>query len=310
MSYELRVAGCEQRQSSRFQLATRNSQPATSRPAFTMIELLVVIGIILILMGLFFAGAKLVTAQAKERDTKTMLETCKTMFENYRQATHLSRPPPAGPVASSPSSPLNVSTTNAWGTITTAQFWSAGEEAAPGLLSSDPSAYTNPSNLPEAVANTAYVMYALESIPENKTIINNLPISKIINVYIQIGPSGAFQTVAVPLIRDAWGNPILFVPGGGLGATPGGSTNQISPGVVWLDGANCGIITSNGVINSSSLQFATYDAANTTQFPVGSTNQPFFVSAGPDGDVSNAHGNTSSTPTSDMTDDNIYSFQN
>jgi len=292
-----------------FPLSTHYSLAAKRRRAFTMIELLVVIGIIMILIGLFFAGAKLVTAQAKERDTKTMLETCKTMFENYRQATKLSRPPPAGPVASSPSSSLNVSTTNASGTITNTQFWSAGEEAAPGALSSDPSAYTNPSNLPEAVANTAYVMYALESIPENKTIITNLPASKIINVYIEIGPSGTVQVV--PLICDSWQHPILFVPGGGLGATPGGSTNQIAPGVVWLDGANCGIITSSGIINSSSTYFSIYDAANynPTQFPLVPTNQPFFVSAGPDGDVSNAHGNTTSTPTSDMTDDNIYSFQ-
>jgi hypothetical protein len=39
--------------------------------------------------------------------------------------------------------------------------------------------------------------------------------------------------------------------------------------------------------------------------------QPFFISAGPDGDISNSHGNpTLRPPTSDMTDDNIYSFQN
>ena len=87
----------------------------------------------------------------------------------------------------------------------------------------------------------------------------------------------------------------------------------LSPGVVWLDGVNCGIITSTGIINSSAAApqtlFAPYDAANTTQFPTGSTSQPFFVSAGPDGDVSNAHNNIS-TVTSDMTDDNVYSFNN
>jgi hypothetical protein len=41
---------------------------------------------------------------------------------------------------------------------------------------------------------------------------------------------------------------------------------------------------------------------------------PFFVSAGPDGDVSNAHGwispAASGPPNKSMVDDNIYSFQN
>jgi prepilin-type N-terminal cleavage/methylation domain-containing protein len=286
-----------------------------SRPGFTLIELLVVIGIILILIGLFFAGAKIVTAQAKTRDTQTALETCKTMFENYKQATHLTRPPPSGfgSVVSPPGTSLQTtfSTSNAspTGSLTTPLFWTAGEEAAPGALSSDASAYTGGS-YPQAVTNTAFVMYALESIADNQKIITNLPPSKIINVTISLENN---QVVSVPLIRDGWGNPILFVPGGGLGATPGNGANQVlSPGVVWLDGLTYGIKTSTGVITSTSTNptFSLYDAANTTQFPIGSTSQPFFVSAGPDGDVSNAHGNTSTTPTSDMTDDNVYSFNN
>ena len=67
-------------------------------------------------------------------------------------------------------------------------------------------------------------MYAFESIPDNQKIITSLPPSKVISVNI-ILPNN--QVVSVPLIRDGWGNPILFVPGGGLGATPGGGTNQI-----------------------------------------------------------------------------------
>jgi hypothetical protein len=235
------------------------------------------------------------------------------MFENYKQATHLSRPPPpgSGTVVTPPGSSLQTtfSTSNASGTLASALFWTAGEEAAPGALSSDASAYTGGS-YPQAVTNTAFVMYALESIADNQKIITNLPPSKIINVTISLENG---QVVSVPLIRDGWGNPILFVPGGGLGATPGNGANQVlSPGVVWLDGLTYGIKTSTGVITSTSTNptFLQYDAANTTYFPIGSASQPFFVSAGPDGDVSNAHGNTSTTPTSDMTDDNVYSFNN
>jgi prepilin-type N-terminal cleavage/methylation domain-containing protein len=303
MSYELRVAGCEQRQSSRFQLATRNSQPATSRPAFTMIELLVVIGIILILMGLFFAGAKLVTAQAKERDTKTMLETCKTMFENYRQATHLSRYPPGlffGPGCVPPTSWYTAQESVMWptgstpswmGTVSPDVLWPPTNPPTPKTLASPPL----PSPVPPFLLDTAYVFYALESLHENQNIIANLPANKKINVLL---PNGT--PVAWPV--DAWGDLILFVPGGGLGVYNGSNTN----GLVWLDGATAGIITSAGTITGSSTPY------NLSTYPPSAplANQPFFVSAGPDGDVSNAHGNTSSTPTSDMTDDNIYSFQN
>ncbi|MGD0461950.1 MAG: type II secretion system protein [Tepidisphaeraceae bacterium] len=275
-----------------------------SRRGFTLIELLVVIGIILILMGLFFVGGKLISGQAKERSTRTMLETCKTMFENYRNATHLSRPPPAGSGL-----PLDINTNNLSGRYNTARFWTVGQEPAPGVLSTDPNAYTSPSSvslMPEALINTALVMYALKSLPENATILNNIPAGKTLNVTIALlktgrGPSNIFT---VPLLLDGWGNPILFVPGGGLGL----SASAAAPGVVWIDGANHGVVTSTGTISSASASLSTYDAATP---PAGTmyANQPFFVSAGVDGDFSNGHGWVSGTPNSNQTDDNVYSFK-
>jgi prepilin-type N-terminal cleavage/methylation domain-containing protein len=267
--------------------------------AFTLLELLVVIGIILILIGMFFAGAKIVTGQAQARDTRTALETCKTMLANYQQATHFGRTPPAGVLVNNLSNPLIIPTTP--------QFWTAGQEPAPTTaLSSDPSSYSNTSGLlpgqSMAFVNTVLAMEAIESVQENKTIITNLPSAKILNVYL---PGG----VIVPLIRDGYGNPILFVPGGGLGVSTGAAT----PGVVWLDGTNFGLITSSGIINSSSLKSPTlnaYDAGDPNIFPNGASTQPFFVSAGPDGDISNNHGDLNYKPTSDKTDDNIYSFNN
>jgi type II secretory pathway pseudopilin PulG len=240
-----------------------------------MIELLVVIGIILILIGLFFAGAKLVTEQARERDTKSMLETCKTMFENYRQATKLARYP-AGISFGPP------------GTIT----WYTAQETAIGAASPEAlgllPAPQQLSSTPVILLDSAYVFYAMESLPENQTIIADLPASKRINVYLP----GSTTQVSLPL--DGWGNVILFVPGGGLTG-------------VFVDPADNGgstqIITSEGVQPSTWSPSATVNPC-----------KPFFVSAGPDGDVSNAHGYTWSTATSaqqsSMTDDNIYSFQN
>jgi type II secretory pathway pseudopilin PulG len=245
--------------------------------AFTLIELLVVIGIILILIGLFFAGAKIVTAQAKQRDTQTALETCKTMFENYKQATHLTRYPTG--ISFGP---------NAVPTATTTTWYTAQEYPPVGAFSSPPSMSST------LMQDTAIIMYAIEAIPENQKIITNLPPNKIVTVTVTIPtPTGSATpsiTVNVPLILDGWGNPILFVPGGGLGV-------NVANGLVWLDGVNVGIITSVGPITSTSTPY------NLGAYPpaVPLNNQPFFVSAGPDGDFDNS---------STQTDDNVYSFNN
>ena len=270
-------------------IPTRNSQPATRnhQRGFTLIELLVVIGIILVLIGLFFAGAKIVTAQAKTRDTKTALETCKTMFANYVQATHLSRYPTGlsfGP------------------TFTPPTTWYNAQEPAPSGAFTSP-----PSTSSQLVLDTAIVMNAMESIPENQTIINNLPQSKIVTVLVQVSSGTPPTTVQfnAPLILDGWGNPILFVPGGGLGVSPNA--------LVWLDGVNAGIVTSVGPITNSSTPYtlSNYTPGFSGGVAVPIANQPFFFSAGPDGFVNNYHPSSSNpSDTSSCTDDNIYSFNN
>jgi prepilin-type N-terminal cleavage/methylation domain-containing protein len=217
---------------------------ASSPRGFTLIELLVVIGIILVLIGLFFAGAKIVTAQAKERDTKTALETCKTLFANYVQATHLARIPAGLPSGYS---------------------WSTSQELASTVLT-----------------DSAYVMYAVESLPENQTIMTNIPPTKLTTVTIQVGSggvNGTTATVNVPLLLDAWGNTIAFVPGGGLSGV-WQATAPPAPEVVTSEGVKQAPFTVSG-----------------TATPY----KPFFVSAGPDGDFSNS---------ANQTEDNIYSFSN
>ncbi len=252
-----------------------------------------VIGIILILIGLFFAGGKIISGQAKERDTKTTLETCKTLFENYRNATHLSRPPTLIPIAGG----VTITTSNLSGIPTPVQrFWTVGQVDAPApgqVPNTSPYNLTSASGIDPAVLETICVMYTLESIPENKTIINNLPANKILNVVFTNSTTGV--QMSVPLLLDGWGNPILFVPGGGFGVS--GAT--AAPGVVWIDGVNYGVVTSAGVYTlATTPSVSSYDAAAPGTIYA---NQPFFVSAGSDGDFSNASGN--------KTDDNVYSFK-
>ena len=221
-----------------------------SRHGFTLIELLVVIGIILLLMGIFYAGVKIVTAQAKERDTRTMLETCKTMFENYRSSTHLT-------ITISPNVP-NVPKGATWAFVLSngamgSQVWALGQESPLGLVTPQALDLGNPNRvlprgrMPDALQNTEAIMQAMLTVPENQTIFNNLPQNKV--------------------IKD---------------------------------------VTSEGVKPNG------YNPLLTTYVPLGSpiSNQPFFVSAGPDEDLSNGHGWTTGSPiTSSMNDDNIYSFK-
>jgi prepilin-type N-terminal cleavage/methylation domain-containing protein len=280
-NYELRVTSSKlQAKPARAPLltCTRHLPLATYPAGFTLIELLIVLGIILVLIGLLFGGAKTVAAQAKERDTKTMLETCKTMFENYKTATHLA---PRGTDNFTPSQ---------WYTTQLPAMGQATPQAL-GL----PGQQINYASSPGLLLDTAATFSFLESLPENQTIIANLPGSKKITVSVSL--TGNTTQAILPL--DGWGNPIFFVPGGGLGIN---ASNKM----VWLDGANQGIVTSAGSITAASTPYNLSTYAPVTP----GAGQPFFVSAGPDGDISNAHGDTSGTPTSDKTDDNIYSFNN
>jgi len=258
--------------------------------AFTMIELLVVIGIILILMGLFFAGAKIVTAQAKARDTKSMLETAKTMFANYQQQTSLY----VNPTTNFPKG-ANVAAFNDG--INGSPQWTYGWEQAPqGVVSPDglgltnTAAVYNPNSFTQAIENTLIVMQAMMSIQENQTIINNLPASKVL-IRNYTNSNGA--TVSIPLLLDGYGNVILFSPGGGLwGVWVDPSTQNFTPEV----------ITSEGMATTTG-----WSAPKTTAIIA---NKPFFFSAGPDGDPSNSHGNgTTYNASANQSEDNVYSFQ-
>jgi hypothetical protein len=215
-----------------------------------------------------------------------MLEAYKTMFENYRNATHLTITPTNAPKGTSRT--FTVSNA-AWGS----QVWAMGQEGALTVVTPEFLQLNNPTRplprgqLPEALQNTEVIMQAMLTLPENQTIINNLPQNKVTKDALN----------NIPLILDGWGNPIFFCPGGGLTG-------------IWVDPANSSNLTQ--VVTSDGVKPNGYNPMLTTYVPAGASvpNQPFFFSAGPDGDMSNGHGWTlGATVTSSMTDDNIYSFK-
>jgi type II secretory pathway pseudopilin PulG len=246
--------------------------PPRRREGFTVIELILVMGILLFLMAMFFVGLNYVTATAQKRDTASILETAKSMFSEYQQATHLSRIPagtwqgtaaPATYSGTIPTSPWSWTFTE---TLPVPPPWAIGQ-ITPSLQSSN--AWTNST----LGVDTAAVMYAMEQIPSNQAIITNLPASK----KLTVSGVNVYGTTlsSVTFLLDSWGNPILFVPSGGLANVRfGGQTSTVT--------GQSAVGTT--AVNGSAITITSPDS------------RPFFVSAGPDGDVSQG-------------DDNVYSFQ-
>jgi len=255
-----RVASCELRVArqtrARGFLATRNSQLATSPRGFTLIEILTVIGIIVLLASMLFMAYNYVGTSSKIRDTKTALQTARTLFDNYKQATHLTKP------LADLSTNANQTVTVIWPASNTpiatwtpppsanlAAYWSVGYESgnvpmgetAPGEISigmltafvtgkppnniyqypypaTDPvkNLILLPNALPQQLVDTICVMYTIEQLPDNKAIIANLPSQRVLTLPLVIATSTTTSQTSVALLLDGWGNPILFVPAIGL----------------------------------------------------------------------------------------------
>jgi hypothetical protein len=82
-----------------------------------------------------------------------------------------------------------------------------------------------------------------------------------------------------PVLRDGWGNPIIFVPASGL--------KEVRLG----DGAGTYVIRSN-----KAYPYGATPTLASVEAILPPSARPFFASAGPDGDFQKG-------------DDNVYSFQ-
>jgi hypothetical protein len=103
-----------------------------------------------------------------------------------------------------------------------------------------------------------------------------------------------------PLILDAWGNPIIFVPATGLinvytgAGTPDATVATLPPPVAFIP---AGLRSLPPITSPEGQNDPNYGPPVQNVFPgVKPPGRPFFVSAGPDGDLSTG-------------DDNLYSFE-
>ncbi|HEV2294386.1 MAG TPA: type II secretion system protein [Tepidisphaeraceae bacterium] len=259
------------------------------RRGFTLIEILVTIGILLLLVGIVVFSMSRVSNSSRNRQTQITLGNLKNMIAELEATAGLGgRQPPHMWVDGNaqPQTPSN--------------FWkdadptnSTPPEPDPLVIPQDVRSEAQRSES-AAVRNTQLAMTLLVAVPVNKTALSNLPSNSIMKMPNVIGtnPYDESQQVGVPL--DSWGNPIIFVPAGGL---CGSTAVQM-----WIGGnPPTGGVVPGGTqqTGNAKMVVANPPAGSTTQVgPIRSPDgRPFWASAGPDGDFRRA-------------DDNLYSFEN
>ena len=250
------------------------------RKAFTLIEILLVIGVLIILIGITVWALKGAGSSASGNATKTTLENLTNMSEELNRKNKLAGF--EGPPAENPIYPIQPPPI-------------FGGEAAPGLVTADSK---NTDRFGPAVRNTSEVMRRLISIPDNKRSFEKLPSDQT----LAVPPSGTSGGGTVVL--DGWRNPILFVPTTGLRYV---ATNQkdstYSSGTSYSKGARVIAPKQNSPTNYPFVYWTAITA--TSSGPPGPDwfegirspdGRSFWASAGPDGNFAQG-------------DDNVYSFE-
>ena len=251
-----------------------------ARRGFTLIEVLVVIGIILVLVGMLVWGFRHVNATAAHKETVVELHVLKGMLADYEKndglqgiETYETAPPTQFPIYTDPAANIN-STTNTL-------MWPVVQLADVAGDMSDQSVSNKPRYASNAVIRTRNVTRILLRIPSNRTLVENLPPKRILEPPPSSGgaPPPPQPIVNGVVLLDGFAGPIIFVPRGGLHVRIKDPTNPSASGTDY-------IVRSSGTFLASQL----------TNHPLTPADRPFFASAGQDSDFTTG-------------EDNIYSFQ-
>jgi len=160
------------------------------RSAFTLVEILTVISILLILLAISVYGLKHMLRSQKDRATNTALETAQAMVAELQATGGTSRL--AAVVA------IYYPNTN------------TSTATSPGVVVDGASERLPANDSMGAVAATQAILNVLLNNPNNQAMFDKLPAQR--KLYVPT-PNGSANE---PLLLDGYGNPIIYVPPPGL----------------------------------------------------------------------------------------------
>jgi len=268
----------------------------TVRRGFSLVEILIAIAVIVVLVGMITVGFRAFGNKGRSDVTQTALENVKGLMAEYQAQTKAPFAA-AGPLAA-PAGPM----ADAANRVDKAVSQTAGQlarlsrvKAAADMLAKMPTGTVTTWGALTKDASPAAVtdIWSNASMPyvPGMRLRRNIGgvdkffvcLSKHISSASNGPPSANYWSEELnpassdvrPVILDGWGNPILFVPAGGLHGT------DAAPGIMTLNGVQRAAVTGTPA-----------GALGPVQSP---TQNPFAVSAGPDGSFLTA-------------DDNVFSF--
>lgn len=208
------------------------------RAGFTLLEILIVIAIITILFGIGIYGYRSLEESASKKLTRTTLGSAAGLLKEMNSTGSYARVEGPKDQIPPPFYELGFSLTNP-GDVTVGK-------AGRAKIANDDATVNTPSQV--------RLMKILRSNPKIASMIAGFPSQALLTA----DPGQPARTV--PIISDAWDNPLLLVPSGGL------------KGVNFENGSNNQTITSSGQTTSPA-------------------NRAFWASAGPDGDFTKGDDN-------------------
>lgn len=264
-----------------------NTHPRSVRAGFTLVELLVVIGIIVVLVGITIGVGSSVANSGRQRATEGALQALDQVLEAYIQAN------------GNPPAFVRVGEAD----LSDSSLIGSGNDGFFPL-------FDGFSEVDEQPVNTVglFLIEARRSVPAAENIVSGLD-PKFVKLF-QPGPADdAIQPEALTVF-DAWGNPIRMVHPRFDGEVVESTRSLGDPGVAidltdsnspFLQGAET-FFSANGQLGLERLRRNALSKADyqTTPGLTGDSDggicpnpRPYFYSAGPDGDPS-------------TTDDNVY----
>jgi len=276
---------------------------------FTALELLVVIGIILLLVSIVVFGLRHVNATAARHETIAEMNLCSDMLKEYQNVNGMTNiegnvnsvnsttpvaPPAAGgqqltfPIYQDQDPPISnpppLSST----------FIAPSDLAASGSGDfGDRGGQLEPRYIAPVIARTQAIMFVVLHDPKNRKTIAAVPANRI----LEGPPDTSGKSTLLPgdftMLLDGWGNPIIYVPKGGM--------------VVWMNPSSPGgffLIRTSGTYQCDPTGKTGISGALPL---VGASDRPFFASAGQDGFFTDPV--ATATSGTDYGSDNLYSHQ-